>query len=475
MKALRVLAALLGVGLALARSSAALAILPKIQVAKDGRTFATAAGRPFVPFGVTYFRSGTGWAPQVWKQWDPLATRRDFERMRALGVNCVRVFLSFGSFYSEPGRLDPEGLRKFRELLSIAEETGIYLHPTGPDHWEGLPAWAQGDRVADEAVLVALEQFWKLFAAEFKGRPSLFAYDLLNEPEVRWDTPAMRAKWAKWLAKEYNTPARLAEAWKLSAAPADFAAVPVPDGKVAKRNDPALLAYQHFREGVADEWTRRQVAAIKAADPQALVSVGLIQWSVPASVAGPFHYSAFRPSRQAAWLDFMEFHFYPFDHGVYVYRDAESEQRNLAYLEAVAAEVARADKPVVLAEFGWYGGGKPRFDGGKHPAATDEQQARWCRRAVESTRGLVQGWLNWGLFDQPEATDPSEFSGLLTSDGRDKAWAREFTKLATELTPGVKPKAVRPPLDWDAAVTDPAAGNEFRARYYEAWKSDQPK
>jgi len=52
---------------------------------------------------------------------------------------------------------------------------------------------------------------------------------------------------------------------------------------------------------------------------------------------------------------------------------------------------------VVLAEFGWYGGGKPTLGGGTWPAATEVDQARWCRRAVETTRSLATGWLNWGL------------------------------------------------------------------------------
>src|SRR5437879_4679551 len=72
--------------------------LPKVRVAADGRGLETASGKPFVPFGLTYYRPGTGWAPQVWKQFDAEATRRDFARMKELGVNCVRVFLSFGSF-----------------------------------------------------------------------------------------------------------------------------------------------------------------------------------------------------------------------------------------------------------------------------------------------------------------------------------------------------------------------------------------
>src|SRR5512137_3167818 len=76
--------------------------LPKIRITKDGRSFETERGRPFVPFGVNYFRPGTGWAPQVWKKFDAEATRQDFARMKGLGVNCVRVFLSYGSFLTEP-------------------------------------------------------------------------------------------------------------------------------------------------------------------------------------------------------------------------------------------------------------------------------------------------------------------------------------------------------------------------------------
>ncbi|MGC8991668.1 MAG: hypothetical protein ACP5MD_16255, partial [Verrucomicrobiia bacterium] len=74
--------------------------LPKVRVAPDNRSFVADDGKRFVPFGVNYFRPGTGWAPQIWKQFDPEATRRDFARLRELGANCVRVFSTFGSFYN---------------------------------------------------------------------------------------------------------------------------------------------------------------------------------------------------------------------------------------------------------------------------------------------------------------------------------------------------------------------------------------
>ncbi len=450
--------------------SAAKSPLPKIRISPDGRGFVTAKGKPFVPFGLTYFRSGTGWAPQVWKQFDAEATRRDFVRMKELGVNCVRVFISYGSFYQDPGKLEPEGLAKFDQFLKLAEEQGIYVHPTGPDHWEGSPEWTRGDRMADESALAATETFWRLFAARYRGRPVLFAYDLRNEPEMGWDGPVMLKRWNDWLSSKYGMGEKLAQAWSGTNQTFELGNVPVPKAEDALGSR-ELLDYQRFREDLADEWTRCQVSAIKAADPQALVTVGLIQWSVPSLLPGVRHYAGFRPARQAKLLDFMEIHFYPFDRGAYEYRSDEEEARNLAYLQGLVGEVTRIGKPVVVAEYGWYGGGKPRFDGGQHPFASEEQQARWCRKLVETTAGLAVGWLNWGLYDQPEATDPSEFSGLLTADGRLKAWGREFQKLARQFSGKRIPSrkiTSTPALDWDACLTSTAAGNSFRDAYYQA-------
>lgn len=451
--------------------------LPKVRVAADGRTFVTAGGKRYVPFGVSYFRPHTGWAPQVWKQFDASAVRQDFQLMREAGVNCVRVFLSFGSFYQQPGVLSPIGLEKFDQFLALAEEAGMYVHPTGPDHWEGLPEWARGDRYADDTVLSALETFWKLFATRYRGRTALFAYDLLNEPEVRWDTPAMRDKWNRWLAAKYGSSERIGSAWGGPGPVPSLPGVPVPPPNEAPGSKP-LLDYQRFRENVAEEWTRRQAAAIKAADPNALVTVGLIQWSVPSLVFGVQHYSAFRPDRQAPFLDFIEIHFYPLDQGFYEYGRPEAEERNLAYLESVVREAARPGKPVVVAEFGWYGGGRLTIDGGKHPAATEEDQARWCSRAIDTTAHLATGWLNWGFFDCPEAGDVSQLTGLFTVDGKAKAWGRTFQGLAArhqgQAMPPPKPLA-RPELDWDACITSPRASNEFRDRYFQAFRAERAR
>ena len=450
--------------------------LPKIRVPAGERRFVDAQGKNFVPFGVTYYRPGTGWAPQVWTQFDPEATRNDFALMRRQGVNCARVFLSYHSFYSHAGQLNPEGLAKFDRFLALAAEAGIYVHPTGPDHWEGPPE-GQPVAIEDDNTVVALEQFWKLFAARYRGQSVIFAYDLKNEPELAWDSPELRRRWSVWLAAKYPTPQALGAAWgRPGPVAAGTATIPSDHDALKSRQ---LLDYQTFREEIADEWTRRQAAAIKAADPDALVTVGLIQWSVPALLPGPVrYYSAFRPERQAKFLDFMEIHFYPFARGAFEYQSEADEAQNLADLESGVRETARPDKPTVLAEFGWYGGGKPRFDGGKHPAATEEQQARYDRRLVETSAGFVCGWLNWGFYDTPEATDCSEFTGLATATGKIKAWGTTFQSLAARYQgrslalPQLGP---RPVLDWEACLTSVAAAAEFRQKYYEAYNADPAK
>jgi beta-galactosidase GanA len=312
--------------------------LPKIRLAKDGRGFETERGNPFIPFGVNYYRPGTGWAPQVWKEYDATATREDFARMKALGVNCVRVFLTYGSFYREPGVLEPEGLAKFDEFLSIAEAAGIYVHPTGPDHWEGPPAYDPA--IENEDLVKALAAFWKLFAARYVGRSVIFSYDLRNEPEVPWDSPQINKRWNAYLEKTYRTTSALKQVWGMDEEPR-FGSVQAPPASDSQGSK-ALLDYQKLRESLADQWTEAQVQAIKSVDPAALVTVGLIQWSVPTLLpAGVRHYSGFNPQRQAKFLDFMEVHFYPLARGAYDYQRPADEVANMAYLESLVREVAR--------------------------------------------------------------------------------------------------------------------------------------
>jgi hypothetical protein len=427
----------------------------KIRVDRTRHGFVDAAGKPFVPFGVNYYRPGTGWAPQLWKQFDPAATRRDFALLKKYGANVVRVFISYGSFLSAPDKLDPAGLAKFDQLLDLADEAGLYVHPTGPDAWEGMPPWARGinpaANLADERYLKALDVFWSGFAARYRGRSTIWAYDLRNEPAVGWDTPFLRERWADW-RKAQQRPE-----------------LPIPEAK-AKLPSPDLADYQHFRESIAETWVARQARAIRAADPEALVTVGLIQWSVPAQRIAVSQYSGFRPAAIARHLDFMELHYYPLAAGTYHYDSLDAETANRAAVEAMAREAAKPGLPLVIAEFGWYGGGPLEKNGAP---ATEGQQAQWCRRLVEVTSTTACGWLNWGMYDHPQARDVSRLTGLFTVDGKEKAWGREFKTLANRFKsapPHYAPPPARPDLPWEECIASGEAMERFRKAYPEAFR-----
>jgi hypothetical protein len=148
-----------------------------------------------------------------------------------------------------------------------------------------------------------------------------------------------------------------------------------------------------------------------------------------------------------------------------LWKQFDAEDANLAVLECMACECAKPGKPLVIAEFGWYGGGP--LDPGGRPA-DEEQQARWCRRLVEVTAPLASGWLNWGLYDTPEARDVSRLTGLLTSGGVEKAWSRAFAPLVRGLPAAQAPPA-RPDLPWESCTMDRDAMTRFQADYLKAF------
>ncbi|NLX54008.1 MAG: cellulase family glycosylhydrolase [Planctomycetaceae bacterium] len=98
-------------------------------------------------------------------------------------------------------------------MLSICRELGIRVIPSGPDHWEGVPQWLQGkDPFADEEVVRAHEAWWEAFTTRFRDAPTILAWNLLNEPSVRWESAAMKTKWNEYLQAKYGTLDQIAAA-----------------------------------------------------------------------------------------------------------------------------------------------------------------------------------------------------------------------------------------------------------------------
>jgi endo-1,4-beta-mannosidase len=418
-----------------------------IAVSPDGKGFVEpSSGRAYTPFGVNYYDPNTGWAPKIWRQFDVDRVTRHFEVMRGLGVNCARVFLTAATFQPAVDTIDERALAKLDTLIRIARQAGIRLILTGPDHWEGSPAYWRPDRFAGEPALRALDHFWRTLGQRYRGEPAIFAWDLLNEPQVPWFAESWRPTWNQWLQAKYGTWEKLKTAWADEIKDSDsWENVAVPENE-ANRGNPRLLDWQLFRESLADEWVRRQVEAIRSADSTHLVTVGYIQWSYPLVRGNPGQYAAFNPQRQARWLDFMSIHFYPL-----LGRPFESQEvwdRNLAYLQTVLA-CCHVGKPVVLGEYGWYGGGAPRGQ----PPLTEEQQDRWIVAEIETTRRLSDGWLSWPFADTPTSGDMSKYGGVVRSDLTPKPWAKSFARYAANLAALRQPTPELPSLDYATALT----------------------
>jgi endo-1,4-beta-mannosidase len=421
------------------------------------------SGHPYIVFGTNYYDPYTGWAPKIWRQFDAEKVRRHFQVMSTLGVNCARIFLTAGSFQPNAKTIEEKSLEKLDALIKIARETGIRLLLTGPDHWEGQPSYWRPDRFAGEAALQALERFWDVVGRRYRGEPAIFAWDLLNEPHLPWFIEQWRPKWNDWLQETYGSWESLKAAWadELTAGERwDNVAVPEnrPDSGNLRLHD-----WQLFREHLADHWVCCQVEAIRRADPTHLITVGYIQWSYPLVRPGnPSRYSAFNPHRQARWLDFVTIHFYPTLGNPF--GSEENWDRNLGYLQAVLA-YCHTSKPVVLGEYGWYGGGAPQ----QHPYLSEEEQAGWLSAEVELSRQLADGWLSWPFADSPESTDISLFAGLVKADMTVKVWGRKFRGLAGNL-PELKSSVPKlPEFDFPNVLTaDSEELGKMHLRYVEA-------
>lgn len=251
----------------------------RIRVSNDGRGFVFArSDAPFTPWGFNYDHDRTGRLLEEYWESEWATVEADFREMRALGATVARVHLQAGTFLEAPDRPRERSLAMLDCLLRVAEETQVRLLLTGLGAYlkELNPPWY--DALDDDGRWRAQEVFWRAVAARCAVSPAVFAYDLMNEPVVAGaPRPA-----GDWLGPPF------AERYHF----VQFIAL-----------DPKGWA----RADVARDWTRRMASAVRAGDPSALVTVGLVDWSLDR----PGLTSGFVPSAIAPEVDFLCVHVYP--------------------------------------------------------------------------------------------------------------------------------------------------------------------
>ncbi len=280
--------------------SAAPPPMPAIEATATGfRLAGTAQG--FTPWGFNYDHDQGGrLIEDYWNaEWETVVG--DFREMKALGGNVVRVHLQFGRFMRSTTEPDEPNLRQLRRLLTLAEETGIYLDLTGLGcyHKADVPAWY--DALDEAGRWGAQAKFWEAIATACKDSPAVFCYNLMNEPVVA------SGRGEQWLGPAFGGKHFVQYITRDSAGRA--------------------------RPEIAKQWVDKLAGAIRKHDPKHLITVGLVDWSLdkPGMTSGTV------PTVIAPSLDFLCVHLYP--------RPGKLEE-DMAVLAAFAA----AGKPVVIEE-----------------------------------------------------------------------------------------------------------------------------
>lgn len=252
--------------------------LEPIHLSPDGAHFARAkSGKPFVAWGFNYDHDRSGrLLEDYWeREWATVA--QDFQEMKALGANVVRIHLQTGKFMATPTQPNADALRQLTRLVKLAEDTGLYLDLTGLAcyHKRDIPTWygtmAETNRWAVQA------RFWEAVAATCQESPAVFCYDLMNEPIL----PGAKKKETEWLTGEL-------------------------DGKCFVQRLTLDLAGR-TREAVARAWVDQMVGAIRQHDPRHLITVGEIPFILEFHGGKPF----FASKEVGEKLDFASVHFYP--------------------------------------------------------------------------------------------------------------------------------------------------------------------
>jgi hypothetical protein len=454
---------LIGAGLALLTGVLGCTPAPKmnaISLTPDARGFVDAvSGQAFVPFGTNYYDPNTGWPPHVWSQFNPDRVKAHFKLMQKLGVNCARVFLTAAAFQPDTNSVNDQALKKLDKLISIARSCGIRLIVTAPTDWEGEPAYWKPDQFTSEAALRASQNLWTALGRRYQGEPVIFAWDIAGEPQMPWHVDSWDPSWNAWLRAKYVNHDGLKTAWGKELSDTEQLGTVAPAKDVAAAGNPRLYDWQLFREQLADDWVKKQVQTLRGADPTHLITIGYVQWSYPILRPGEPHlYPAFNPRRQAQWLDFVSVHYYPI---MSPFSSPANWTQYTVYLQTVLA-YCHAGKPVVLEEYGWYGGGVPP----EHPSLSEKQQVQWITQEIEASRRLAQGWLSWPFADTPEATDMAVFGGLVDNKMNAKEWALQFNRYVAGVSTLPQPTPDLPSFDFGQSLTAPSEGSLERQEEY---------
>jgi hypothetical protein len=251
--------------------------LPAIHIHSSGTHFVLSdSNSRFIAWGLNYDHDRQGRLIEDYWNSEWPAVESDFQEMKALGANVVRVHLQLAKFMNTANEPNQASLKQLAHLLALAQDTGLYLDITGLGcyHKKDVPKWY--DRMNESDRWDVQARFWTAVSKVCSKSPAVFCYDLMNEPILPGDK-----KETEWLTGELG-------------------------GKFFIQRITLDLAGRTQKQ-VAKLWVDKLVAAIRKDDGNHMITVGVIPWALTWPNAKPLFYS----SEVSRNLDYVSVHFYP--------------------------------------------------------------------------------------------------------------------------------------------------------------------
>ncbi len=416
-----------------------------IRVAPDRWNFQTSDGAFISPLGGNILDDQHPGQGTLFQNFDASDCDRRLGLMSELGLNCLRQAIGVNEVFDAQGGggMRADGLHNWDTFIALAQKHGIYLMPVGGyiggNDWFDVERLADSGRALDESCA-----FWAAFCAHYAGHPAIWAWDLRNEllyddvqhmvapgsPDAARVGAMLLDGWPAFLRARYGDAATMNRVYG-GASYGSFEEVPASIHFEEAPFDARANDVRHYLNERGYAWCKAQCEVIRAAAPGHMVCSGNNTWLSPDQdlwLANGFHNRAVHDL-----FDFISHHPYPALQCLPEYNrdpldDVAQDGPKWRFWRNCCIGMSRLEfygKPVVLQEWGWYGGGESRFLNDL-PFRSEEEHAFYSAQLMDALAPHVNGFINWPTFDMPLANDISNHGGIWTHNGKEKKLAAVY-------------------------------------------------